>query len=150
VDGAMTRGFTLIETLAVLLVVSIGLAAAVGLFSAALRISAQAQGRTTAMATAMSVAVDPTPLLDPDLAADWTQVSTYAMDASSGLAEAHGYINGFWVVRRESSASADILAADAGVVHARQVNVDVDVSEVTGGRILASFTTTFVRTRNQP
>ncbi len=146
----MRRAFTLIETLAVLLVVSIGLAAAIGLFGTALRVSVLAQGRSTAMATAMSVAVDPTPLLDPDLASDWTQVSTYAMDASSGTAEEHGYINGFWVVRRESTASSDVLATDAGVVHARLVSVDVDVSEVTGGRILASFTTSFVRTRNQP
>ena len=146
----MSRGFTLIETLAVLLVVAIGLAAAIGLFGSALRLSSEAQGRSTAMATAKSVAVDPTPLLDPDLASDWTQVSTYNLDDASGSAEAHGYINGFWAVRRESAAASDILAANGAVVHARRVLVDVDISEVTGGRILASFSTWLVRTRNQP
>lgn len=146
----MSRGFTLVETLAILLVVAIGLAAAIGLFGTALRLSSEAQGRSTAMATAMSVAVDPTPLLDPDLAADWTQVSTYALDDANGTAEAHGYINGFWVARREAAPASGILAADGTVVHARRVQIDVDVSEVTGGRILASFSTWLVRTRNQP
>ncbi len=155
-------GFNLVETLAVLLVVALGLSAAAGLFSYGLRLSVDAQARSTAMASAISVAVDPRPLLDPDLAADWSS-TTYDFDISSPAADPlvaidSGLVNGYQVYRRESTVAADIIAMadpaiDPGVtppvrrVYARSVHVDVEVLDAAGGRVLASFTTRFVRQR---
>lgn len=143
------RGFTLIETLASLLVVSIGMAAAIGMFTYGLRLSVDAQARSSAMATAATVAADPTPMLDPDLVADWT-VGSYDFDADSGSATTMGLINGFFVQRRESTTLADIIARSTVApirVYARSVHVEVDVYDDRGGRLLASHSLRYVRQR---
>jgi hypothetical protein len=146
----MRRAFTLIEVLAILLVVAIGLAAATGLFTYALKLSFDVQARSTAMSTAMTVAVDGTPLLDPDLAGDWQVVSSYAFDDPTGTAVTRGLINGYYAVRSERSDTTDIIAQDGAVVHARAVQVDVDVFETVGGRLMASYSTRMVRQRGGP
>jgi prepilin-type N-terminal cleavage/methylation domain-containing protein len=158
----LRAGFNLVETLAVLLVVALGLAAAAGLFSYGLRLSIEAQTRSTAMATAISIACDPRPLLDPDLVPDWVS-TTYDFDESSAAADPlvatdSGLVNGYQVFRRESTVAADIIAvADPATypamtppvrrVYARSVQVDVEVLDAAGGKVLASFTTRFVRQR---
>ncbi len=147
---SLCGAFTLIEVLAILLVVSIGLAAAIGLVTYALKLSLDAQGRSTAMATAMTVAIDADPLLDPDLASDWQEVSTYTFDAASGTTVTRGLINGYYAIRTESADSFGILAQEGATVHARAVRVDVDVFETLGGRMLASFSTQVVRQRGGP
>ncbi len=144
-----SRGFTMLEVLAVLLVLGIGLAAAIGIFAYAIRMSGEAQARSIAMATAISVAYDRSPLLDPDLAGDWS-ATTYSFDAASGTAVSRGPINGLYAVRTETTVPADIIAKDGANVHQRSVRVDVDIFETSGGKAVASFTTRLVRQRGQP
>lgn len=147
------RGFTMIEVLATLLVVSLGLTAAIGLFGYGLKLSVEAQARASALATAATVLHDPTPLLDPDLAGDWT-AGTYDFDADRGSATSQGLINGWFVQRRESTSVDDIIAhrvvAGAQVVYARSVHVEVDVYDAQGSRLLASLDRRFVRQRGGP
>lgn len=144
-----TGGFTMLEVLAVLLVVGIGLAGAIGVFAYALRLSGEAQARSIAMATAISVAYDRNPLLDPDLSGDWSSTS-YDFDAPSGTAISRGPVNGLYAVRTETTVAADITAQDGAVVHQRSVRVDVDIFETSGGKAVASFTTRLVRQRGGP
>lgn len=145
----MRRAFTLVEVVAVLLVVVFGLFAVTGLFMYGLRLANRAQAASTAMATAVSLAVDDDPLRDSAIST-WTRTASYAMDDASGSASASGIINGYFVRRTETAAAADILAGTAGAVGARSVRVDVDVYDAQGGELLASYTTRLVRTRIQP
>lgn len=147
------RGFTMIEVLATLLVVALGLTAAIGLFSYGLKRSLEAQARASALATAATVLHDPTPLLDPDLAGDW-MAGSYDFDADQGAATTQGLINGWFVQRRETSTVDDIIArrivGGAQVVYARSVHVEVDVYDAKGSRLLASLDQRFVRQRGGP
>ncbi len=143
------RGFSMIEVLAVLMVLGIGLAAAISIFGYAMKMSGEAQARSIAMATAISVAYDRSPLLDPDLASDWS-ATTYSFDAPSGTAVSRGPINGMYAVRTETTVAADISAQDGATVHQRSVRVDVDIFETSGGKPVASFTTRLVRQRGGP
>jgi Tfp pilus assembly protein PilV len=143
------QAFTMLEVLAILLVVGIGLTSAVGVFAYAMRMSGEAQARSLAMATAISVAYDRSPLLDPDLAPDWT-ATTYDFNAATGTGVSKGPINGMYAVRTETTVAADISAQDGAVVHQRSVRVDVDIFETGGGKPVASFTTRLVRQRGGP
>lgn len=148
----MKHGFTLVEVIAILLVVVLGLFSVTGLFIYGLRLANRAQASSTAMATAMGIAVDDAPLLDPAVSV-WSRTATYGMDDSSGSALASGYVNGYYVIRREEAPEADIITGAPGTpagVGARSVHVDVDVYEAQGGEHLASYTTRFVRTRSTP
>lgn len=144
--------FTLVEVLAMTLVVVLGLFSVTGLFVYGLRVAARAQAASTAMATAMSAAVDDDPWIDA-ANSTWTRAQTYSLDDRIGTAKATGIINGYFVERRESAAFEDILSGipgSPGGVGARGVRVDVDVFDAMGGELLASFTTRLVRTRNLP
>lgn len=148
--GAVVRrsGFTFVEVLAVLLVVTIGIGGVVALVMYGARKSSRAQAAAIAMATAVSVAHDPTPAV----ALDWTPASI-AMDADNPEpAESRGYVNGLYVVRTESSVAADIVARSAvdGRVHARSVLVEVRISEAMLGDPVASYAMRFVRLRKAP
>jgi prepilin-type N-terminal cleavage/methylation domain-containing protein len=79
------RAFTFIEVLACLLVLGLGVSAAIGMVMYGVMIANRAQGQATALATGMSIAIDPSPLLPPGSSWDGT----------------HGFINGFYVVRQE-------------------------------------------------
>ncbi len=120
------RGFTLIEVLAALVTLTLGLLSAVGLVVYGIHLAQLSIGRTTGMATALSVAVDPRPLLPPDPL--WTASGT----------KVAGYLNGFWVEREE----AEGLAMGPGLV---SVTVHVDVYATMRGRALASVSTRVVR-----
>jgi hypothetical protein len=141
--------FTLVEVLAMLLVLVFGLLAVTGLFLYGLRLSSKAQAASTAMATAISIAHDDAPAVD-GVTSTWKRASSYSLDAGTGSAEASGMINGYFVRRTETAAQADILAGAPGAVGARSVRVDVDVYDAMGGQLQASFTTRLVRTRNRP
>jgi len=153
-------GFTFLEVLACLLVVGLGLASVVAMVYFGIVNSLKAQAGSTAMITAMSVAVDRSPYLSPDVASAWTTTPTlgYNMDDQvTALKEtSQGYINGYLVVRTETTGPTDIIATDtspnsgAVSVYTRSVLVKVDVYALLNGAIVASYNTRFVRQRNTP
>jgi prepilin-type N-terminal cleavage/methylation domain-containing protein len=124
-----SRAFTLIEVLASLLVLSLGMLSAIGLVVYGMQLAKLSVGKASGMATAMSVAIDHTPLLASG--AFWTPSMGYA-----GISK--GYINGFWVEREESSATA----IAPGLV--RSV-VKVDVYETMRGNRICSYNEQLVR-----
>lgn len=142
------RGFTMFEVLAMLLVVSMGLLAAVGLFLHANRLAARTEGQLTGMATALSIAYDSQPFFrDPDLAAQAGWTAPPSLSANPYGHSAAGFVNGYYVSRSETSEADDIIAGAPGAVEARTVRVDVDVYEAQGGTRVASFSTRLVRVK---
>lgn len=123
---ATKRAFTLIEVLAALITLTLGLLSAVGLVVYGIHLAHLSIGRTTGMATALSVAVDARPLPPPDPL--WTVTGS----------RVEGYVNGFWVEREES----EVLPLGTGLV---SMTVHVDVFETMRGRPLASVSTRIVR-----
>jgi Tfp pilus assembly protein PilV len=135
--------FTLIEVLAMLLVLAIGLSAVIGMLLYATRRADDAQMLQLANATAMTVAYDPTPLLEPAAAAGWSSTPLAMQDATSieKTVVAKGYINGLYVIRNETAAKADISAQDAGSgdVFGRLTRVHVSVFSQSSGSELTSY-----------
>jgi hypothetical protein len=124
-----SRGaFTFIEVLACLLVLSLGIASAVGMVMYGVLLATRAQGRATGMATALTVAADATPLLPAG--ANWT--------GGPGREEARGYINGFYVVRRET-------LGDGPAPGFHSDTVTVDVYDTFKGAPVTSYTTRLLR-----
>jgi len=112
--------FTLVEVLLVLLVLSIGMLAALGMVTYGLLLAKLSVGRSSGLATAMTVAVDATPAVsDPG---DWIP----------GLPTASGYVNGYYVTRTETPYPAPAPGMDC-------VHVSVDVYETLQGRLVASY-----------
>lgn len=144
-------GFTFIEVLAILLVISFGLLGVVGLVLYGMNNAARSQGETTGMATAISVANDPAPLLGPETSSDW-RFTPYNMDGNGRLSStANGYINGYYVIRTEISDDADVAARDgAGRVQVRSARVEVDVYATIAGSVVASYTCRITRQRSGP
>lgn len=120
------QAFTLIEVLAALIILTIGLASAIGMVMYGVQILKLSIGRASGMATAMTVAVDDAPLR---LASDpWT--------TAAGVTK--GYINGFWVERVETDRRILTVGMESSVVH-------VDVYETAKGRCVASYSERVVR-----
>ena len=142
-------GFTFIEVTLLLLVITLGLLGVVGLVSYGMTLAAKSQGETTGLATAVSVADDPAPLLAKEVAGDWTY-TPYGMDLTGALSStAKGFINGFYVVRTETSGDADVVARDPGTgrVQVRSARVEVDVFATINGAVVASYATRIMRQR---
>lgn len=114
------RGFTLVETLACLLVLSLGFAAAIVLVAYGLQTVRLSLARSMGMATALTIAADPTPLL-PD---------GVALGSAAGVTR--GRINGLWVERREEA--GELLANGL-----RSHLVRVEVYESGDGRRICSY-----------
>lgn len=112
------RGFTMLEVLGAVLVLSLGFSAAIGMILYGFHLSKLSLARTTALATAMSAAVDPAPL-----GAGWTAVVP---------GTTKGYLNGYYVERTEGAAVP--LATGLNVAQ-----VTVDVYETAKGRLVASY-----------
>lgn len=123
------RGFTLIEVMAALLVLSLGILSAIGLVVYGMQLAKVSVGKATGMATAMSVAVDHKPLLPSG--AFWTPSAGFA-----GTSE--GYVNGFWVERVEGAASP----VGPGIARS---SVKVDVYETLKGQLICSYSEQLVR-----
>jgi prepilin-type N-terminal cleavage/methylation domain-containing protein len=124
------RGFTFIEVLACLLVVSLGIAAVVSLTLYAEIMSERAQAKSTAMATALAVTIDPAPLLHPSAASQWNTTTV------NGTITSTGWINGYYVVRVESTK----LGSSPSPGFASNP-VSVDVFGGVRGTLVASYTT---------
>jgi prepilin-type N-terminal cleavage/methylation domain-containing protein len=147
----MRRGFTFIEVLVILIVVSIGLMGAIGLISYGTRLGSKSQAEAIALSTAVSVATDPLPRMDPRLASGWTY-TPYDFDGNGTMTSiAKGFINGVYVERTETSLPGDVIARGLDTrVQARSARVDVTVYESISGSEVASFTTRIVRQRGSP
>ncbi len=128
----LRRAFTLIEVLASVLVLTVGFSAAIGLILYGIQLSKVSIGRATALATAMSIAVDPTPL-QPS-APLWTV-------AVPGTTK--GYLNSYYIERTEGAA----VTLVTGITVA---DVDVDVYETGKGRLLASYSQRLVKSAPSP
>ncbi len=128
-------GFTFIEVLSCLLVLSGGVAGAISLTYYALVMGARAQGKATGMATAMTVAIDPGPLMHAKASSQWQNGGTVGTSS--------GWINGFYVVRVETAGSqpAPGFANNA---------VSVDVYDGTRGTRITSYTTWVMRQAFSP
>ena len=120
-------GFTFIEIIACLLVVAIGLAAAVSLTYYAILMGTRAQAKATAMATALTVTCDPAPLMH-STNAQWSSAG------ASGVGTTTGWINGYYVVRVETQGTAPIGGFTSNPV-------SVDVYDNVRGSLVASYTT---------
>jgi prepilin-type N-terminal cleavage/methylation domain-containing protein len=123
-------GFTFIEVLACLLVVSLGIAAVVSLTLYAEIMSERAQAKSTAMSTALAVAIDPSPLLHVNASKQWTT------SINKGSITSTGWINGYYVVRVESQALGSTPCAGFS-----SNPVSVDVYGGVRGTLVASYTT---------
>jgi hypothetical protein len=146
----MRAGFTFIEVICILLVVSLGLMAAIGLMDDGLLLAARSRGAQLGLPTAVSVALDPTPLLPARTAHRWSYTPS-AMDGPGPLSStAQGVINGFFVVRHETSTDADIISQDQGRVYLRSALVAVDVYDATGAGLVASYSTRIIHQRGLP
>lgn len=134
--------FTYIEVLAGVLILAVGMLAIIGLVIFGQRLATRAQAQATGLATAMSIAVDPSPLA---ASGDWNGAawsrSSYDLTSSGSIScQTSGWVNGLYVVRTESSAAADIVGP--GV---RSAQVEVLVREATGGQLAAAYTTRIMR-----
>lgn len=123
------RGFTLLEVLATLLLLAVGVTSIIGMVRYGTRVSSEAQMRATALIVADTVTVDPTPgrlTADSGDADDdgWRLGSgSLAAPASGSYAfTVQGYLNSFYVRRTEISEVGDII--DRGQRWAR-ITVDV-------------------------
>lgn len=138
--------FTFIEVLATLLVVTIGIGGVVALVMFGARKSSRAQAEAIALATAVSIAVDPTPAV----ALDWTY-NPIDLNRLADSKESQGYVNGLYVVRKESTRAEDVIARSAvdmaNPVHVRSALVEVTVYEAMLGDPIASYATRLVRVR---
>jgi Tfp pilus assembly protein PilV len=119
--------FTLIEVMASVIILSLGLISAIGMLLYGLQLAKLSIGRATGLATAMTVAIDPSPLLPAD------PLWTVAVPGTTT-----GYLNGHWVERWEGPATVvapGIAAAD----------VRVDIYETLRGRLVASYNQRIVK-----
>lgn len=124
---ANRAAFTLIEVLGCVLVLSVGLAAAIGMVLYGIQIAKLSMGRATAMATAMSVAIDPSPLQSSS--PTWS----IAVPGST-----KGYLNSYYIIRTEG----DPITISSGFTVA---DVVVDVYETARGRLIASYNQRLVK-----
>lgn len=109
------KAFSLIEVLAVLLILVLGLGSVIALVAVGRRQSGTAQMRLSGLHTALTVLNDQAPgglTADPgDADGDgWSGSGTFSWTGGYTL-ESRGQINGFWVRRKEISTPADILSA---------------------------------------
>lgn len=121
-------GFTLIEVMACILILVMGLTAACGLILYGIHLVRTAHGRTIGVATALSVLEDATPL-----PTDLSQ--------SPNAATSSGYLNGLWVVRTESNPTP----ADGAAGKLVTITVNVDVFEAANGTCYASVSRRLIR-----
>lgn len=146
------RAFTLIEVLATLLLLAIGLASIIGMMRYGTRLSMDAQMHTTALIVASTVAVDPTP---GGLTADIGDADDDGWQLGSGTLAApatgaytftvQGYLNGFYIRRAETSAVSDIVDP-----WQRWVHVTVDVFAGDEDRYLTTLRLPFQRSTGGP
>ncbi len=146
------HAFTMVEILASLLLIAVGVMSVVGLMQAAMRTSDESISAATGMATAMTLINDPAPgglTADKDDAdkdgwgCDNDLVTNRAYDAA-GAEDfvVSGYLNGFWAIRTETSDAT----ADAVDARARYATVRVEVYRGQNGVLAAHLKRRILRT----
>lgn len=133
-------GMTLIEILAMLLLISVGLASVIALVMWGQRLAADAMGRHTAMSTARSLLYDAHPLLRDD--ANWLTVQSYQLSAPPAKVTQTGYCNGYFVERVEEP-----VAIDAALNNVVRAQVQVRVFAGATGKLLSTAQATILRSR---
>jgi prepilin-type N-terminal cleavage/methylation domain-containing protein len=123
------RGFTLVELLAATLVLSLGIATAVTVVLYGMRLTQTANGRNTGLPTAMSVAVDQSPIVGAG--SSWT-VAGY---------NASGWINSYYVTRTETIEAVQPTLPN-GISAA---TVTVTVSTTQGGPVVCTYSQRILR-----
>jgi len=142
------RGFTLIEVLAILLILALGMSAIIALVAVGRRQAGLAHMRLAGTHTAMTVLNDHAPLgrtadvgdIDGD---GWKGAGSFSWTGAYSL-ESSGTINGFWVKRTEASAASDILA-----VKRRSAWVEVEVFWGAEGRYVTTVHEQILREGSQ-
>jgi len=123
-----SHAFTLIEVLACVMILSVGLLSATSLVLYGLRLHSLSHGREIGVITAESVLGDANPLAtDPALSPNGATTS--------------GFLNGLWVERTESG-EMDI---SGGMGTLSSVYVTVDVFESQSGRPIVSLARRVIR-----
>lgn len=128
------EGFTFVEVVACLLVVAGGLASALSLTVYATVLGSRAQDKSTAMATALSIANDPLPLVHGSGPVQWTG----SQPPLAGSRTSEGWINGYYVVRVEQAGSTPLTGFASNPV-------SVDVYDGVRGEVVASYSTILLR-----
>ncbi len=133
-------GFTLLEVLASVLVLTVAFGAAIGLVLYGLQLAKSSMGRATALATAMSVAIDPDPLQPLDVPASWT----VAVPGTTS-----GYLNSYYILRTEGPPTT-LATSGAGAPLVTAADVTVDVYETNQGKLLASYSQRLIKQAMSP
>lgn len=141
------RAFTLLEVVATLLLVAIGVTAVLGMSRLAVRWSGEAMASATGTATALAVLVDARPGGRTADASDgdgdkWGLSSgTLAVPASGAYAfTVAGIVNSYYVRRTESSVASDLIDG-----HSRYATVNVDVFWGIEGRYVTGLKRRIIR-----
>jgi prepilin-type N-terminal cleavage/methylation domain-containing protein len=147
---ATRNGFTLIEILTVILVLSLGLTSIIGVMALANRQALTAIDRYAAMATAWSLVHDHVPFGRTADAADadsdgWRGTGSCSLAAASYALETQGSANGFFLVRSERSSSADRIGPNA-----RWADVTVEVFRGRDGGQVTVIRDRIIRERALP
>ncbi len=147
----LRAAFTFVEVLIILMVISIGLLGVLALVAFGTSLVTKVNAGITGLATAISVAADPQPLLDPAVSSEWIY-SPYSLSAPGEVTcTARGFINGFYVERVEITEPSDIISKGAnGVVYARSAHVEVKVYDTFQGKVVTTFITRIVRQKGTP
>jgi Tfp pilus assembly protein PilV len=129
----MRKAFTLIEVMAALLTLTIGVLSVVALLLYGVRAASRAQGHATGMLTAYTVMVDPL----PDGALDWNDDGPAATFQVGAQRRSRGFLNGYFVTRNQQVEA--VLAERMA-----RVAVTVDVYEAQGGTTISNLTSRLV------
>lgn len=154
--GAHRTAFTLFEVMATAMLIGTGLMALIAVIMFAMSRAMAAQAACTAMPTAVSAAYDPAPLLPAETAGEWTTATISAAGTGAEKEVSSGWMNGYWVVRRESCIAADTLgewtpsgaSTTWSIASGKMRSIRVEVHVYDGGskgREVASFVTRILR-----
>ena len=148
-------GFTLIEVLAMTLIIGIGLMTLMAVVMFAMIKQLEAQAACSAMPTAISAANDPRPLLPDETVADWIVATVDPRTSAATTAITKGWLNGYWVEREEHGDPGDVLGewkpnggawtVTPGGARSVRVTVRVYESGVMSAKEVAFFTTRMVK-----
>jgi hypothetical protein len=136
--------FTMVEVLSVLLLMGMGMTAAVAMYLYAQRLNGRVAAEATALATAWTVLYDAAPGVRPgDSDSDW--IDNGPVSANLGSAAAYpstrrGQVNGFFVQRIETALAGDQIDAQS-----RMVQVEVRVYNGDNGELVAVLAQRFAR-----